>query len=466
MASNMRTSFRAGWVRRAVRPAALSAAGFVLLTTACKNPFTSDATNPNAIVDSALEDAAGATTLVNGLGASVTRALASVYGPYSAATDELTWVGSREFWKQLDDGEIDDPINEYTDGAYPFVSEARWLANFTIDRVESFETAGTLRNRTDLARAYIFSSIIYITIGDMFDDFVIGSNRIASTGPVGPDNMSSMYDSATVYLDKAYAVAQALGNEELQRQALGLRARSKFSKAVWQKIKPARTTPANPLVSDAGATADATAALALMSGDYRYRLRPTANNLPGINVGFELNNRGELRAGSDYVNADPARPIVPAPGLDGIKLQDPVTGEPDPVLAAIIDECCRPAAQNNVPFTQTSTREMILILAEAALAGNDTDGFRNRINQLRDLNSLEDYDGVSPAPRAMLLHSRRVNLFFQGRRLADHYRFGVPSSRWLPTSAAARRVCFLPISFVERLTNEEVTFNTTERLCN
>jgi hypothetical protein len=453
-------------LRRVMRSAALSVTALTLAVSGCANPFDTDISNPNAIVDEALQDAAGATTLVNGLGASVTRALASVYGPYHAATDELTWVGSREFWKLLDDGDIDDPVNEYTDGSYPFVSEARWLSNFTIKRVEEFQTAGTLRNRKDLARAYIYGAVIYITIGDMFDDFVIGSDRTDAAGAVGPANMRILYDSAVVYTDKAFAIAQATADQELQRQALGLRARAKFSRAVWNKIKPARTTPADPLVNDAGATADATAALALMANTYRFRLTPTANNLPGINVGFEMNNRGELRAGDAYVNADPARVIVPAAGIAGIKLRDPISNEPDPVLAAAIDECCRPAVGNNVPFTQTSAREMQLILAEAALAAGNTEGFVSRINQLRAINGLPAYNGTTPAPRAMLIHARRVNLFLQGRRLADHYRFNDRDPRWIPTFAAAKKACFLPISFVERLSNTGAPQPTTARLCN
>jgi len=66
-----------------------------LLPAACANPFDTSVENPNAVVEEALGDPAGATTLVNGLGGSVTRALTGIYGPYHTATDELTWVGSR-----------------------------------------------------------------------------------------------------------------------------------------------------------------------------------------------------------------------------------------------------------------------------------------------------------------------------------------------------------------------------------
>lgn len=464
----MRNHFRNTSAGRTTRVLSLGAALALAATTGCDNPFGTDVRNPNAVIEDALADAAGATTLVNGLGASVTRALASVYGPYHTATDELTWVGSREFWKNLDDGDVADPVNEYTDGSYPFVSEARWLANYTIARVVGFEAAGTLRNRADYVRAHVFGAVIYVTIADMFDDFIIGSDRTVTTAPIGENNMQVMYDSAVAMLDRALPVAVALNNAELQRQVLALRARAKFSRAVWGRVKPARTTPADPLVNDAGAVADANAALALMVGSYRYRLTPTAQNLPGINVGFEMNNRGELRGGDLFVIADPTRPIVPAPGLDGIRMLDPVTGNKSPTVAAAIDACCRPAVGNNTPFTIISAREMMLILAEGRLAANDNPGFDTFLNQSRAVDGLPPYDAAAPGAltrRQMLEYERKTQLFFQGRRLMDMYRFGTRDPRWLTTASAHNRSCFLPITYQERLANTSAPQPNNARLC-
>lgn len=438
-----------------------------LLPAACANPFDTDVENPNAVVEEALGDAAGATTLVNGLGGSVTRALTGIYGPYHTATDELTWVGSREFWKLLDDGDISDPVNEYTDGAFPFVTEARWLADFTIARVASFDADGTLRNRKDLARANIYGAVIYTTIGDMFEDFVVASDRTIAAAPVGPANMGAMYDSAITMASRALTIAQATADAELQRQALGLRARARHAKAARAITKAGAGAPANPLVNDANATADATAALALMTASYRFRLTPTANNLAGINVGFEMNNRGELRAGNDFVNADPARPIVPAAGLAGIKMTDPVTGVASTTVANAIDACCRPAVANNVPMTQVSAREMMLIIAEANLAASNTAGFLTQINASRAVDGLPPYAAVNGNGRAQLEYERKVQLFLQGRRLMDLYRFGSADSRWLTSSTTGvRGKCLLPISYIERLTNVEAPQPNNERKCN
>ncbi len=437
--------------------AALSGA---LLVGACANPFDTDVDNPNAVVEDALADAAGATTLVNGLGASVTRALTGIYGPYHTATDELTWVGSREFWKNLDDGDVSDPINEYTDGAFPFVTEARWLADFTVRRVGEFATAGTLRNPKDRVRAHIYGAVIYITIGDMFEDFVLGSDRTESAEAVGPANMGVTYDSAVALLDRALPIAVSTADAELQRQVLGLRARAKHAKAIRVKAK---ATSGSPLVADAGATTDAKAALALMTPTWRFRLTPTANNLAGINVGFEMNNRGELRAGDTFVNADPARPIVPLAGIAGIKMLDPVTGAASTTVSAAIDACCRAAVGNNAPMTQVSAREMMLIVAEAELAAGNTDNFLTEINKSRAVDALPAYTAVTNGS-TMLEYERKVQLYFQGRRLADMYRFGVADGRWL-TGNGVRAKCFLPITYLERLTNVKAPQPTTQRLC-
>ena len=447
--------------RRAAARGALAMLGVTL--GAC-SIFDTDVKNPTAVEESALGDPASAAILANGLGASVTRALTSVYGPYSVASDELTWVGSREHWGQLDAGDISDPQNEYTNAAYPFTSEMRWLSDYTIARLEGFDAANRLRSRDDLGRTYVYAAIAYITIGDMYDDYVLTSDRTVIAAPIGEANMTVAYDSAIGYLDRGLVIAQATSNTELRGQILALRARAKFSRALWQKLKPARTTPANPLVDDAGANADATAALAVLSGDYRFRLTPTTANTGTNNIGSEMNTRQEIRAGGDYVNPDPLRNnLTPIAGLPGIKLTDPISGAPDPVIARAINDCCRVSSTTQIPFTIISAREMHLILAEAALAQGNLTEVQTRINIVRALDALPAWDGVTPAPLAMLMHERRVNLFLQGRRLHDLYRFGVDADRWLPTSVAARKACFFPVATIERQSNPLAPQPATDR---
>ena len=57
----------------------------------------------------------------------------------------------------------------------------------------------------------------------------------------------------------------------------------------------------------------------------------------------------------------------------------------------------------------------------------------------------------------LLLYSRRVNLFLQGRRLSDHYRFASPSEYWISTSIATTAPGeFFPITISEIQANPNI----------
>jgi len=231
-----------------------------------------------------------------------------------------------------------------------------------------------------------------------------------------------------------------------------MRARAQHAKGVWLKLNPlTAATLANPLVNDAGAVADANAALALGAAtpDWKYRFNyssATINN----SIGFEVNQRLESRFGDLYIV-----PTIDNKRVADIRLQDPISGARDPVLTATINEFVTGVQYG--PLTVVSAREMYLILAEARLAQNDSVGAATFINNIRSLNGLTPYDPLNAAhPRALAMyqHERRVNLFLQGRRLADHYRFGVPADKW-PVNAEARLQpgIVFPITNTERLAN-------------
>jgi hypothetical protein len=334
---------------------------------------------------------------------------------------------------------------------YPYVSQARWMANYVLPKLEGYDKAGSLRNRADLAQAYFLAGTIYTMIGESYEDFVITSDRTANGAPIGEANMRVMFDSATTYLGKGLTIAQAINNTPLQARILGMRARAKWSRAVWGSLRAPRAFPANPLINDAGANADATAALAAMGANsFRYRFDVVAQNNGGwFSTGGEMNSRLEIRAGSRYVNVTTAG-TRPLDGVAGIKLVDPVTGQADPATVKNIDECCRLSSTTNVGWTATSAKEMLLILAEAGLAAGNTAEFTTRINALRAVDGLPAWAG-SPSARAMLSHSRAVSLFLQGRRLHDHYRFQERADRWVATRGL--KPCFFPISYNERQQN-------------
>ena len=434
--------------RRSIASAVVAGA---LALTSCQ-VFSTEVKNPNAVTEDAIATAAAAaTSLVNGLYGAVNAAGNQIVGTSGAASDELTWVGSREYWNLLDVGDVGDPLNEYTDGQFSYVAQARWLGDYVIPKLEGYDKSGLLRARADLAQAYFLAATVYTMIGESYEDFVISSDRITNGAPIGDANMRVVFDSAVTFLNKGLVVAQALNNTPLQARILGLRARAKFSKAVWSSLRAPRGFPAQPLINDAGANADAAAALTAMGANsFRYRFDVVTQNNGGyFSTGSEMNSRLEIRAGSRYINTIAAG-TRPLDGVAGISLMDPVTGQPDPATMANIDECCRLASTINVGWTATSAKEMQLILAEAALAGGNTAEFTTRINAVRTVNGLPAWSGT-PSARDILVHERAVSLFLQGRRLNDHYRFQVRSDKWVATRGL--KPCFFPISYNERQQN-------------
>ena len=430
-----------------------------------------DVKNPNNVNEGDLSNPASASSQANGVLSSLARAWGNILTPYAVATDELTWIGSRDAWQTLDQGTLTEPTNEFVDAAFFYVGEARWFADATITRLTGFAAAGTLADTSNLENSYLYGALIYTTIGDFFDNFPIGSDKTAAAPPVGPANMDQVYDAAIAYATSGITLAQKTGHKSLELALTAARARAEHAKAVWALFPhPATPTgpPANPLVSNAAATADAKAALTLAASltqpDWRYRFsysQPTVTT----DIGFEVNERLEMRIGPVYAGpacavsgcATGGKVAVKATDIPaGINLKDPIDNRPDSYLSAVLSEFLGNTRYG--PLTMLSAREMHLIVAEAALDASDIPGFTTAINTLRALSSgLTAYDPSNPAhptPINMLHYEREVNLYLQGRRLADEYRFGAPADLWLPGKEATTTPVFLPITISERLANQ------------
>lgn len=410
-----------------------------------------DVDNPNNLVQEDLDNPAAAEALANGGLVTVTRGISYINTVYATAADELQWVGSRDAWNQLSAGNLTDPANEFLDAAYPYASEARWMAAEAVRKLEEFDAAGDLGDPTVLGRAYVYAGLIYASLADAFDDFVF-SDRKTAEPPIGETNMSGVYDQAIGFLDQALAIARSEGDSELETRALAVRARAKFGKAVWAKVNPAGTVnTASPLVNDGGANSDAAAVVGLVgvTNDWRWQLKYSSATVVN-DTGDWVNDRSEMSIGPAYVDyEDPEEQRFP----ESVILLDPIDQIPDPVAdRTIFDEFI--AGGRYPPLTAASAREMHLILAEAGLAQGDMDQFTLHVNHVRAMDDLTPYSGQVDA-QDLLDHERRVNLFMQLRRITDHYRFADPSPQWLPSSEAITRPgTFLPIAITEIRANE------------
>jgi hypothetical protein len=405
--------------------------------------------NPNNVSSDALDVPTAATAIVNGATNTTANALSSMWNAYNIISDESFQTGSRDDYRLLDTGEIQNNTNEYSTAAYRQAVRARWMSEQAIQKVSGFQQAGQLLNQQLLVQAYLMGAVIYTSIANVYDDTPISDRTVAGAN-LGETNMVQMYDSALKWLDAALPIATGTNRANV----LGMRARVRFDKAIWTKMNPPGTVPAQPLINDAQAVADANAALPLMSGDYIWDLlvdnQNSGDNASG-GVGFEMNSRVEHTPDSaalvriDLTNKKPVAIIA----------KDPVTGNLDAGAVKMIGRFITPDDINNPPFAVTSKREMYLILAEAALAAGNNAGFDTNINLLRALDGKPAYTGAGPTRLQLLQWERRINLVFQGRRLNDMYRFGVKDPRWINTSVVVRKPgCLLPIPRLEREANK------------
>lgn len=414
-----------------------------LTVGACDGVF--DVENPNQLVQQDIERAQAANALVNGAEATLARALGYLILPVSVASDELTSIGTFDAGVELDAGFLANPANEYANNAFPYVAEARFQADEAIRLLEGFDQEGQLQQPQDLARAYLYGGIVHTYIADHFDDFVI-SNRTETAPPLGADEIVVLYDRAIEQLTTGLAVARELGAADLELTLLAQRARTRHARDLWGKLNPAGTVPAEPLVDEPRALVDALDALALLTEpDWRFELRYGVGTI-GNQLGSQANLRQEFRIDDPYVIA-----TADGKSVADIRLEDPVEEEPDPALRVLIE---RFVEGGEYPaLTVVSARELHLIAAEVALASEDEP---TAVDHLDAVRALEERGPVAGrvATGEVLRHERRVQLFLQGRRLADQYRFGAPDARWLEISdAVILPGTFLPITEIERISN-------------
>lgn len=403
-----------------------------------------DVDNPNALVQEDIEKASAADAAVNGAQAIVASGIAGIYAAFSTVGDEITWIGSRDAWNELNQGTPDNPGNEFADGSFPGIAQARWMSKFAVELIQGHmsEGAGDSAMQDRLGRANLYAGVAYSAIAQMFDDFAF-SNRTDPGPLIGPNNMGGVFDQAIAY----YSDAMSAGGETAMR-AQAARAQAYHQKAIWGLLNPAGSAPANPLVNDSNANSDAQAVLSAVEGtDWAYRFAYSGATV-GNNLAWQVTERGELQIGPDYVTVDPED----FKDITEHILMDPIEGALDTRYEARVNEFLD--ADGYAPVTVVGERGLRLILAEAALAGGDMGGFTNHINMIRDgLDGLTPYSDQIPAIE-MLQHERRVNLFLQYKRLQDHYRFGAPSSNWLAGSKARTTPgTMLPITRIEILAN-------------
>ena len=417
-----------------------------------------DVDNPNNLVEESIRLEAAANGVVNGSLRLVSAAVADIWEGPAVVADELYWTGSRDAWGQLDNGFIGDPLNEFTDAAFPSLGRGVWMAQNAVDILEEHvsNNPGVDSFARDLHRAQFFNGIVLTVTGESQEDMTF-SNKREDSPPVGPGQMFTVLDRAISNLDAAVSGFAALGESDLETAARAVRARAHMSRAIWDELNPTATV--GTAISFAAALADANAVITAVGGsDWQYNLNYSAASISCDMCG-NVNSRGENQWDQSLVeNTGPG-----ASGRTGVvTLLDPVGGEPDLAVATALAQWG--GDQYGGGLTIVSERLMRLIVAEDALAGGDTGTFASQINAIRDLEGYVDGAG-DPAPYVYaagnaveaLTHHRRVNTLFMGLRLQDMYRWGLSDPLWQSGSEAVNNAGqMLPITIIECRANSNL----------
>ena len=152
--------------------------------------------------------------------------------------------------------------------------------------------------------------------------------------------------------------------------------------------------------------------------------------------------------------------LVDSPAHNNTKGGDPipndlVTGAKDTrMLAEEVVFRTDYGGTDYAPITIVSAREMHLIIAEGKKATGDDAGCIAELNKIRALDGLAAY--TTEDAGAALQHERRANLFIQGRRLPDMYRFGATSITWKIDVRSGAGV-FFPIPISEIRANDNIS---------
>ena len=409
-----------------------------------------DVSNPNSLVEDDIRQEPAASAVVNGTLSLVSSSVSQSWQPYLVASDEMYWIGSRDAWLSLDKGFIDDPLNEFIDGPFPSMGQARWMADQAIE-ILTEHVGNNPEHKYDLARANLYAGIMYMVIGEIQEDFAF-SNKTEAGAPVGSANMFQVLDGAISRLSAAISGFKETGNDADAMNAMAVRARAHQSRAIWDLINPSPS--GNGLANSSEAAGDASQVLAMTSGaDWQYDFTYSSASVSNSMAGW-VNDRKENQVDLSIVTVNAANDI------NGIALQDPIDGVDDPAVIKWLNQWKGGSYLDKggvyPPMTLASSRMMHVILAENALAGGDEAGFTDHVNQIRAFDGQTPYSGQMPA-MDMLQHTRRVNVLLQGLRLADMYRWGLQDAKWeAPSQAVKCPGILLPVSIIERRANEHI----------
>jgi hypothetical protein len=380
-------------------------------------------TNPGPIPDVALDNPEAAEPVVNGMRRALSRALGYVAYTGAAVGREIVASGSQNSQifgitiKQRA-GDLDPSASESNEH-WRLAQQARWIADDGVRRMR--ESLGSdFASSGVAARALVFSGFANRLLGENMCDGIIDG------GPL--ESRKIYFDRAEAAFTEAMAIATAAGDAELLDAARAGRASVRVWLDDWTGA-----------MSDAAVVPTAFAFKAAYSGaeqDQYNRIFWASANQPHRSHSVV----GTFFEGYYLTTQDPRTPWSTDPNFPRGTMN-------------VLWYFQRKYTSTSSPINLASGREMRLIIAEGRLRSGDWESAMALINGLRSGVGVPPWSASDPAGAwTALVRERAIELWLEGRRLGDLYRWdagNVPGER---DDMTGRDLCF-PIGISELETN-------------
>lgn len=385
--------------------------------TACDTSVT----NPGPVSDDQLDKEVALPAVVNGMARSLIRALNYIAFTGAAASREIvTSANGGPFAITLRQGQgILDPSIDETNDHWVYAQQARWIAEDGVRRIRA--TLGDRFNTSALAA----QALVYVGYANR----LLGENMCVGVIDNGPAQPRAIYfDRAQAAFTEGLTIAHNIGDAQLESAGRAGRAAARMWLGDW-----------------AGAVSDAS----LVPPTFVYQAHYTTLEQDQYNRIFWSNANQPYRdhsvVGTFYESyyenfADPRTPWKKNPAIP-----NGITNVPWYFQTKF--------TARDSPINLSTGREMRLIIAEANLQ----DGFW--ASSLSGINELRSSVGVAPWSAsgvdetwAVLRRERGIELWLEGRRLGDLFRWNAAGRPGDAPDTIGRHSCF-PIGQTELSSN-------------
>jgi hypothetical protein len=397
----------------------LMLAGLVpLATAACSDVLSLDVEAPGRIADDDLNTVDAIPGIVAGMAYDLSQAVDGTLQQVNMAGGEI-WHGGSYDWGTYPRGLLLQEPADW-DGEYGTISQARWVAENGLKRIEGI-IPDTYERNGDVAQAYLYAG---------FANRLMGELQCTGTVDGGPEvPRSEFFVRADSLFSRAIQVGGAANADEVVTAAYGGRASVRAWRGDWT-----------------GAASDAQQVPVDFQYDVIFSLSVGAVSNDFV---FETTNRKEYTVYTtmweDYPDDArvPWRIVYDANG-EVEKGQD---GETD-----FYQQLKYRNQDDDIALTKGT--EMLMLRAEAALRAGDIAGMTAFLNQSRAHYGMDaiNQPGSTADAWAVMRFERYATLWLEGRRLNDLYRFEADGGVIADPFAQGRDTCF-PISDEEQRVN-------------